>query len=270
MSIMDSALNLMRRLPPQEIEANLTNLVKLCPNLNNDLLNSVDQPLKIARDHEIGKDFLISEFNNNESSYRSPWTNKYYPTLTNGYEPPNYLRSLEIQANYAFEEYVKLYFNGGLSSVYFWDLNDKHFAGAILIKKEHNEQGVNCCWDSIHLIEVTEDNKEKCLYKLTSTLIIWIETNNAESGLMKLSSNVMKQKEACLNTVGSGHCVNIGKMIEEMENQLKDSIKEIHFDKTINCLNRLRIFQANSDDNNARKTSISNELFSKLVLMKKN
>ena len=47
---LDCALDLMRRLPPQEIEKNLSDLIDLVPDLCEDLLASVDQPLKIAKD----------------------------------------------------------------------------------------------------------------------------------------------------------------------------------------------------------------------------
>lgn len=53
---LDCALDLMRRLPPQEIEKNLSDLIDLVPDLCEDLLSSVDQPLKIARDKQVGKE----------------------------------------------------------------------------------------------------------------------------------------------------------------------------------------------------------------------
>ena len=76
---LDCALDLMRRLPPQQIEKNLSDLIDLVssftpiftpgftpvvrpsplpqvPELCEDLLSSVDQPLKIARDKTVGLD----------------------------------------------------------------------------------------------------------------------------------------------------------------------------------------------------------------------
>ena len=46
---LDCALDLMRRLPPQNIEKNLSDLIDLVPDLCEDLLASVDQPLKISK-----------------------------------------------------------------------------------------------------------------------------------------------------------------------------------------------------------------------------
>ena len=44
---LDCALDLLRRLPPQNIEKNLLNLVNLVPNICEQLLSSVDRPLKV-------------------------------------------------------------------------------------------------------------------------------------------------------------------------------------------------------------------------------
>lgn len=66
--------------------------------------------------------------------FRSPWTNKYYPDLDDGFAPSEKLRLMEIEANELFDTYRELYFEGGVSSVYLWDL-DLGFAGCFLIKK---------------------------------------------------------------------------------------------------------------------------------------
>jgi hypothetical protein len=42
--------------------------------------------------------------------------------------PSERLRKLEIDANAAFDQYREMYFEGGVSSVYLWDL-DHGFAG---------------------------------------------------------------------------------------------------------------------------------------------
>lgn len=80
---MDCALDLMRRLPPQQIEKNLSDLIDLVPSLCEDLLSSVDQPLKIAKDKESGKDYLLCDYNRDGDSYRfvsSKWTSGSIPS----------------------------------------------------------------------------------------------------------------------------------------------------------------------------------------------
>ena len=41
---------------------------------------------------------------------------------------------MELKANEAFDVYRELYYEGGVSSVYFWNLDDG-FAGVVLLKK---------------------------------------------------------------------------------------------------------------------------------------
>jgi capping protein beta len=63
---------------------------------------------------------------------RSPWSNTYDPPLEDeSYAPAmpsEKLRKLEVDANAAFEQYREMYFEGGVSSVYLWDL-EHGFAG---------------------------------------------------------------------------------------------------------------------------------------------
>lgn len=57
------------------------------------------------------------------------------------------MRKLEVAANEAFDVYRELYYEGGVGSVYFWDLDDG-FAGAILMKKgEYHRQAF--CYRSL-------------------------------------------------------------------------------------------------------------------------
>ena len=53
-----SVLDLCRRLPPQNVEANLDTLVSILPDLADDLLSSVDQPLKVQTDSS-GREYLV-------------------------------------------------------------------------------------------------------------------------------------------------------------------------------------------------------------------
>jgi len=68
--LLTRALDLMRRLPPQLTEKHLSDLIDLVPDLCEDLLSSIDQPLKIARDKKEGKDFLVCDYNRDGDSYR--------------------------------------------------------------------------------------------------------------------------------------------------------------------------------------------------------
>lgn len=185
----------MRRLPPQHVEKNLERLVDLRPELCDDLLSSIDQPLKIARDKTVGKDYLLCDYNRDGDSYRSPWSNTYEPPLEDGgVMPSERLRRLEVEANSAFDQYREMYFDGGISSVYLWDM-DNGFAGVILIKKTgHGSKIAKGCWDSIHVIDVHEKSSGRnAHYKVTSTVMLWLQTNKEGSGLFNLGGSLTRQ-----------------------------------------------------------------------------
>lgn len=239
---MDCALDLMRRLPPQQIEKNLTDLIDLVPSMCDDLLSSVDQPLKIAQDRSTGKDYLLCDYNRDGDSYRSPWSNTYDPPLEDGSMPSERLRKLEIDANHAFDQYREMYFEGGVSSVYLWDM-DHGFAGVILIKKAGDgSQKIKGCWDSIHVVEVIEKSSGRnAHYKLTSTAMLWLQTNKESSGTMNLGGSLTRQAEqdSAVSDV-TPHIVNIGRMVEDMENKIRNTLNDIYFGKTKDIVNGLR------------------------------
>lgn len=70
MDVIDNMLDLTRRLPPNNIEQNLAALVELQPDYADDLLGSVDQPLKVRTDPTTGRDYLICDYNRDGESYR--------------------------------------------------------------------------------------------------------------------------------------------------------------------------------------------------------
>lgn len=257
---LDHALDLMRRLPPQHIEKNLSDLIELVPGLCEDLLSSVDQPLKVARDRETGKDFLLCDYNRDGDSYRSPWSNKYEPPLEDGTVPSERLRQLEIDANTAFDLYREMYFEGGTSSVYLWDL-DHGFAGVILIKKPGDgSKKIKGCWDSIHVVEVQEkSNGRNAHYKLTSTVMLWLQTSKQGSGTMNLGGSLTRQVESDSSvSETSPHIANIGRLVEDMENKIRNTLNDIYFGKTNNIVAGLRSVQPLADKN--QQEALKNDL----------
>ena len=67
---LDCALDLMRRMPPSSIEDNLSGLIDVVPDLTEQLLSMVDQPLKVAHDSEAKRDYLLCDYNRDGDSYR--------------------------------------------------------------------------------------------------------------------------------------------------------------------------------------------------------
>ncbi|KAJ1833916.1 F-actin-capping protein subunit beta [Coemansia sp. RSA 2706] len=240
---MDCALDLMRRLPPQNIEENLVTLLEVLPELTEDLLSAVDQPLKVRRDEAAGKEYLVCDYNRDGDSYRSPWSNTYDPALADGAVPSDELRKLELAANEAFSTYTDLYYEGGVSSVYLWDMDDS-FAGVVLIKKV-NDGTVRAkgAWDSIHVVEVLEKGR-LARYKLTSTVMLYTVASGARGDRqseINLSGSLTRQdeREQAADDAGA-HIANIGRMVEDMEFKMRNSLQEVYFGKTHDIVNGLR------------------------------
>ncbi|KAJ3616138.1 hypothetical protein Zmor_012040 [Zophobas morio] len=239
----DYALDLMRRLPPQRTQENLANLLDLVPLIGESLLSMIDQPLKIAKDEKNGRSYLLCDYNRDGDSYRSPWSNQYFPEIENGALPSSKLRDLELVANDAFEVYREMYYESGVSSVYFWDL-DKGFACVVLIKKSGDgSRSIKGCWDAIHVFEIIEKGKS-ALYRLTSTVMLWLQTDKPASGTMNLGGSLTRQEEKDYPlSEFNMHVPNIGRMVEEMENKMRGYLSEIYFSKTKDVINDIRKMQ---------------------------
>ncbi|KAG6374375.1 F-actin-capping protein subunit beta [Boletus reticuloceps] len=260
----DSMLDLMRRLPPTRVEENVNSLIQICPDYADDLLGSVDQPLKVLTDHATGREYLACDYNRDGDSYRSPWSNEYDPPLEDGTTPSPKLRKLEISANEAFDTYRELYYEGGVSSVYLWELEDGGFAGVVLLKKVMDPSSPDepsGSWDSVHVFETVERGRQ-AHYKLTSTVMLQLVTRRAEdtqantvgiqdqkasdhgsksSGEVILGGSMTRQTEQDWPLHdSSSHITNTGRMIEEMEIKMRNLLQEVYFGKTRDVVYDLR------------------------------
>ena len=125
---------------------------------------------------------------------------------------------------------------------------DSGFAGVILIKKAGDgSKKIKGCWDSIHVVEVQEKSSGRSAhYKLTSTSMLWLQTNKVGSGTMNLGGSLTRQVR-CVSWIifcgmvtenniafgpfqteqdapvseSSPHIANIGRMVEDMENKIR-------------------------------------------------
>ncbi|OBZ72356.1 F-actin-capping protein subunit beta [Grifola frondosa] len=255
--LVDSMLDLMRRLPPTHVEENVAALVAMCPDYADDLLGSVDQPLKVLTDRATGKDYLACDYNRDGDSYRSPWSNEYDPPLEDGTVPSPKLRKLEITANEAFDTYREMYYEGGVSSVFLWDLDDGGFAGVVLLKKALSPASPTepaGSWDSIHVFEAAERGRQ-AHYKLTSTIMLQMVDRNAPAAPAKEGEQVDAKREGEVSLSGSmtrqteqdwplqdqtSHITNTGRMIEEMEIKMRNLLQEVYFGKTRDVVFDLR------------------------------
>ncbi|KAL1861479.1 F-actin-capping protein subunit beta [Diaporthe australafricana] len=253
----DSALDLLRRLNPKYTQRNLDYIIRLAPDLTEDLLSSVDQPLVVKRCKQSGREYLLCDYNRDGDSYRSPWSNQFDPPLDEGGPggvgpggndgagegavPGERVRKMEVKANEAFDIYRELYYEGGVSSVYLWNLDDG-FAGVVLLKKSSPSGGSSSgVWDSIHVFEASERGRTTN-YRMTSTVMLSLAANaNVTLGEMDLSGNMTRQIEQELPVeTDETHIANIGRLVEDMELKMRNLLQEVYFGKAKDVVGDLR------------------------------
>lgn len=239
----DAALDLLRRLDPTRLENHLQNLIQLEPTLAEDLLSSVDTPLSVKRDPKSSqREYLCCDYNRDVDSHRSPWSNVYFPELLaadleESPFPSDSLRKLEAIANDSFDIYRDLYYEGGISSVYLWDLEEdessKDFAGVVLFKKSDQSSS---SWDSIHVLEAVFENEIEVTYRITTTIILHLDKQKKIS----LSGNLTRQTEKVMKVPANtsqeqlftAHIINLGTLIEDVESQMRNLLEVVYFEKT--------------------------------------
>ena len=88
--------------------------------------------------------------------------------------------------------------------------------------KGHNEGA----WDSIHVFEAI-DRARTAHYKLTSTVILRLSTNNEALGEMDLSGNMTRQIEQDMPVSDdTSHVRNVGKLVEDMETKMRNLLRK--------------------------------------------
>jgi len=225
------------------------------------------------------KAFIISDFNRDGDSYRSPWSNIYYPPLASaaaaggesgGFQPSPQLRQVEMMANEVFDSYRSLYYGSGdssVASVYLWDREGVGateggggFAGAFLIKKEIKEEDSDQylrrgTWNSVHVVEVVPSPEGRTAsYGMTTTVSLVMEpsasslsTTDASGSTINscIAGSLTKRSDRVLpisnnGPAGAEHIANIGTMIEDMEIELRSSMDSLHIQKTRYVLDSVR------------------------------
>lgn len=260
---LNAALNLMRRMPPALAENSLAGLLGAAPEISDELLNRVDQPLKVETNPNTGDKYLICEYNRDGNSYRDHKSNSYFPAF-DGFLPRQAIRKMEILANNLFEIYRKLYYgDGSVSSVYFFDTDAKDtatFGACWLIHKEVPITNKDCLkvgnWDSVHVFDIcpVKDKPGYYFYKLTTTVMVTMQLGGKTIGLADLSGcrtqqdhKQLKMDSTDMDKIASLHVSNMGKMLEDNELRLRNSIEKIYIDKTRAIVNGIRSYRSKNE-----------------------
>lgn len=81
-----------------------------------------------------------------------------------------------------------------------------------MIKKTGDgSRKIKGCWDSIHVVEVQE-KRTTSHYKMTSTVMLWLQTNKTGSGTMNLGGSLTRQVFVFNNIffISKTYCVCLG------------------------------------------------------------
>lgn len=234
-----AALALLQRLPPSDLETNLASFCKIAPHLSQGLEPYVTRPLRVVRDPKHNLHFIACEFNSDGDSHRSPWSNEYFPPLQGEhadgvYIPSQRLRRLEILFNEVFDAYKTSYYEGGVSSVYLWEL-EEGFGAVFLIRKETagHQAREAAVWESIHVVEVRESVTEANLtdYRLTATVrasTLAPDRHRAESGVDAWESRQRTASVRRKTASDDQHLLEVGRMIEEVENSIHQHMEGVY------------------------------------------
>jgi len=247
-ALLTSCFNLTRRLPPSKVENSLSGLIDLVPDLVDELYTQVDTPLEVVMDTSVNKEFVVCDYNRDEDSHRSPHSNKYFPAMSDpGFTPSAKLRDMELSANRLFDNYRELYFEGGHSSVYFFETDgaesDNSFGACWVIHKDILPDGSmeKGWWDSTHVFEVEPKGDGKSTYKLTTTVMVSLVLKDEKVGGVDLSGlRTQQTTKDCKVSGDMSHVSNMGEMLEQAEQRVRNAVEGIYIQKTRQVVNGIR------------------------------
>jgi len=241
-----AAHDLLRHVPPSKIADRLEQVVQMAPDLADDLYSSVDVPLQIQDDPSNSKPYIKCDYNRDYDSYRSPYSNKYYPEIPDGTMIPNDLRVLEELGNKAFQAYKSLYYIDGVLSFYAWPIENNVFGCGIFVRKDldsalRDESPINGSISSTDVFTVTKKDGQNYTYDLISSVLLELNLTTQSRTVIKISGGTTDaHTEVHKASTPSDQIVNIGKMVESYQSEFIERIKSIYVAKMSEILGYLK------------------------------
>ncbi|MCQ2816238.1 MAG: F-actin-capping protein subunit beta [archaeon] len=209
--------------------------------------------LEINTNDVLGN-FINSSYNKDGDSYRSPWSNTYFPNSDNAKLLPKDLRQLEIKMNNLVKDHTKLYYNqSAVSSVYVELVGETLSSGficAILIKNTLNnlEKLKSASLDSICIVKVSfvsgaaDKGKLKAQYNANCKMIYNLVFDGFSNCSFKgdISTESVESITIKEHLDNQSHCENIGNIFEEKENIMRRELSEICFKNFPNKMGDIR------------------------------
>ena len=191
-----------------------------------------------------------------------------------------------------FDVYRELYYGkkSSVSSVYLWDneeedekdgeggisgkrgkareVSGEGFAGCFLIQNSVENMGY---WNSIHVVDVGKVLDGKCQYKLTTTILLSITPSEVQSTSISGSlvrKNVRDGKVSSPSD-DSGHIINIGRMIEDVESEMRSEMDSLYIQKTRNVVEMIRKERTGKASEGQEHTRVLNEAVLAMAMSRK-
>lgn len=203
----------------------------------------VDFPLQSVEDPLTKRRFLLCELNKTGTSHRSPYSNTFVPPLENEQHLLNdKLRNFELHANEVWDAYTQLYYGKeALGSVYVKEASTSSLACFLISKTvENDERLAEGQWNSSHTVHIGKVINGVCTYKVYSQVMISMDPT-CDTTLGAQLSRVTEQSERVVpGQEYASHLENMGKMIEDVEIEVRSNLDAVTIPKTRHVVSGLR------------------------------
>eukprot|EP00792_Barthelona_sp_PAP020_P006226 TRINITY_DN2936_c0_g1_i1.p1 TRINITY_DN2936_c0_g1~~TRINITY_DN2936_c0_g1_i1.p1 ORF type:complete len:284 (+),score=80.82 TRINITY_DN2936_c0_g1_i1:30-854(+) len=236
------AIDILNRMNPKNIKDDMFRLIELLPELSTQILENVQLPLEIEQDTSSNFPFIKCDFNRFEDSWRSPFSNDYFPNHVSGPKPEGKERELELALNDLLKTYCHKYYTSQALSSAFVSSNDKDGYNIVIAISKINEDisFINkAIWNSIHFLRVNKLENEEFEYDLTSTIILDVNITNETSGKTNVGGSFVTTEKRTVQPAKGNHIPSIGQFILDVESVIAQRINTLYFDRTAELAMRL-------------------------------
>ena len=270
-------LNLTKIIPVDQ--ASILNL-QICPffvikDEMKDINKNFPVPFIINNSDPLGP-FIQCEFTKDNNSYRSPWSNKFFPPTESTKILPKELRELEEKINQLIKLYLKIYYSeDALSSAYILFQDEQISYGFncyIYIKsKVKNSEYLNddSFLESTNIVSVkfmqerTDDpnkKKIKVIYKTNTIFLFKLSLKNYENCVFNGTKYCDCLKTNYISNFFDyeNHLKYIGKSIEENEANLRLKLEKIYLEKNNYICKDIRAQEGKEGEKNDQAKNLKN------------
>lgn len=252
---LEASFDLIRHFSPSEVEDIMYDVINLNPNHADEILSTTDIPFQIETDPKTKRKYIKCDYNRDGDSYRSPFSNEYYPPLEGGFQISQKLRDIETLAQSTFQVYLEQYFRTGTISIYCWPPNEDEISNSqekfnvgVFIKKDLNntllndksmlndgkgtrvDGSINCS----DVFEVTQISGNTYQYDLISSVLLFLDIDTNLGVPLRIAGNSSHQSQRTVRLNESSpkeHLIQVGQMVEDNQTKYMGRIKEIYVSK---------------------------------------